>query len=61
VVATAAGLAAGVCPAVASAEETYSDSRVGPQFALIRTGQIEDPLEHLLERVSVLSETNGIG
>jgi hypothetical protein len=61
VVTTAAGLAAGVCPAVASAEETYADSRVGPQFALIRTGQIEDPLEHLLERVSVLSETNGIG
>ncbi len=40
----------------ASAEESYTNSPLGPQFALVKTGQIDDPLEKVLEHTTVLGE-----
>ncbi len=46
---------ASVLPATAAhADETHTDSHNGPQVALISTGQIDDPLEDVLEHVAVL-------
>jgi hypothetical protein len=58
-VALTAGAASawGAGAGTASADESYGDgSRIGPQTALIRTGQIEDPLEHVLDHVTVTTE-----
>lgn len=48
---------------VASADENYGgDATFGPSFALVRTGQIEDPMENVLERLTLLAETtSGMG
>ncbi|MGW8982330.1 hypothetical protein ACWGQ9_06710 [Streptomyces parvus] len=51
---------ASVLPAAvtaAHADETHTDSHNGPQVALIATGQIDDPLEDVLEHVAVLGRT----
>ncbi|MFG3407530.1 hypothetical protein [Streptomyces sp. NPDC048142] len=49
---------ASVLPAtVAHADETHTDAHNGPQVALIATGQIDDPLEDVLEHVAVLGRT----
>ncbi|MFE2975564.1 hypothetical protein [Streptomyces sp. NPDC059258] len=52
---------ASVLPAAAAtaahADETHTGSHNGPQVALIATGQIDDPLEDVLEHVSVLGRT----
>ncbi|GGR79739.1 hypothetical protein GCM10010284_11180 [Streptomyces rubiginosohelvolus] len=48
---------ASVLPATAHADETHTDSHNGPQVALIATGQIDDPLEDVLEHVAVLGRT----
>ncbi|MCT6775321.1 hypothetical protein LXH09_01520 [Streptomyces sp. CS7] len=50
---------ASVLPATATAhaDETHTDSHNGPQVALIATGQIDDPLEDVLEHVAVLGRT----
>ncbi|WP_239144292.1 hypothetical protein [Streptomyces sp. SID14515] len=42
---------------VAHADETHTDAHNGPQVALIATGQIDDPLEDVLEHVAVLGRT----
>ncbi|MFF5770323.1 hypothetical protein ACFY8V_24010 [Streptomyces californicus] len=57
---TAFGLTvvASVLPATAAhADETHTDAHNGPQVALIATGQIDDPLEDVLEHVAVLGRT----
>ncbi len=38
----------------AYADETHTNAHNGPQVALISTGQIDDPLEDVLEHVAVL-------
>ncbi|MFH8375057.1 hypothetical protein ACH4A7_16205 [Streptomyces cyaneofuscatus] len=49
---------AAVLPATAAhADETHTDSHNGPQVALIATGQIDDPLEDVLEHVTVVGRT----
>ncbi|MER6189102.1 MULTISPECIES: hypothetical protein [Streptomyces] len=49
---------AAVLPATAAhADETHTDSHNGPQVALIATGQIDDPLEDVLEHVTVIGRT----
>ncbi|MET8375595.1 hypothetical protein [Streptomyces microflavus] len=49
---------AAVLPATAShADETHTDAHNGPQVALIATGQIDDPLEDVLEHVTVIGRT----
>ncbi|MFR9726179.1 hypothetical protein ACL02R_22845 [Streptomyces sp. MS19] len=50
----AAALGAGA----AAADEHYAgDTRIGPRFALIGTGQIDDPLEDVLEHATILGDT----
>ncbi|MGW7402091.1 hypothetical protein ACWGH7_37180 [Streptomyces cyaneofuscatus] len=41
-------------PASAYADETHTNAHNGPQVALISTGQIDDPLEDVLEHIAVL-------
>ncbi|MEV5579798.1 hypothetical protein [Streptomyces parvus] len=41
----------------AHADETHTDSHNGPRVALIATGQIDDPLEDVLEHVAVFGRT----
>jgi hypothetical protein len=53
VAAAAGGTAVGAGPAAAA--EHYEGSQVGPQFALVRIGQVENPLAELLKHVAVLS------
>lgn len=44
-----------VLPATAAyADETHTNAHNGPQVALISTGQIDDPLEDVLEHIAVL-------
>ncbi|MDQ0985749.1 hypothetical protein [Streptomyces sp. V2I9] len=51
-------VAASVLPGTAAhADETHTDAHNGPQVALIATGQIDDPLEDVLEHVAVLGRT----
>ncbi|MEV0448186.1 hypothetical protein [Streptomyces sp. NPDC050600] len=50
--------AAVVFPAgTAGADETHSHSHNGPHVALISTGQIDDPLEDVLEHAAILGST----
>ncbi|MEO3750454.1 hypothetical protein [Streptomyces sp. B6B3] len=53
-VAATAGITTVLGAGGASADESYTDSPLGPQFALVKTGQIDDPLEKVLERATVL-------
>ncbi|MEV0010397.1 hypothetical protein AB0M10_13045 [Streptomyces sp. NPDC051840] len=53
----AAVLASVVPAAGAQADETHAGSHNGPQVALIATGQVDDPLEDVLEHVTVLGTT----
>ncbi|MGP3970388.1 hypothetical protein [Streptomyces sp. 6N223] len=56
-VALTAGAASALGAGAASADESYGDNaRLGPQFALIRIGQVEDPLEHVLDHVTVSAD-----
>ncbi|MEE1929798.1 hypothetical protein V1J52_16660 [Streptomyces sp. TRM 70351] len=41
----------------ASADETHSGSHNAPRVALVSTGQIDDPLEDVLEHAAVLGTT----
>ncbi|SFC23997.1 hypothetical protein SAMN05421773_102409 [Streptomyces aidingensis] len=41
----------------ARADETHHNSHNGPQWSLISTGQIDDPLEDVLEHATVLGRT----
>lgn len=40
-----------LCSGAAHADETHKDSHNAPRVALINTGQIDDPLEDVLEHV----------
>ncbi|MFJ4962360.1 hypothetical protein EES43_13515 [Streptomyces sp. ADI96-02] len=58
---TALGMtvAASVLPAgSASADETHTDSHNAPHVSLISTGQIDDPLEDVLEHVALLGRNS---
>ncbi|MEV1052811.1 hypothetical protein [Streptomyces sp. NPDC049887] len=50
------GALAGPC-GLAHADETHSDSHNAPVVALVSTGQIDDPLEDVLEHAAVLGST----
>ncbi|MFE5589773.1 hypothetical protein [Streptomyces sp. NPDC056549] len=41
----------------AAADETHSHSHNGPNVSLISTGQIDDPLEDVLEHAAILGHT----
>ncbi|MER6095661.1 hypothetical protein ABT154_07305 [Streptomyces sp. NPDC001728] len=41
----------------AAADETHSHSHNGPNVSLISTGQIDDPLEDVLEHAAILGRT----
>jgi hypothetical protein len=41
----------------AHADETHTDAHNGPRVSLISTGQIDDPLEDVLEHVAILGST----
>lgn len=43
------------------ADETHTDSHNAPQVALIATGQVDDPLEDVLEHATVLGGTQVTG
>ncbi|MFD7231551.1 hypothetical protein [Streptomyces sp. NPDC059881] len=47
---------AGRC-GLAQADETHTDSHNAPVVALISTGQIDDPLEDVLEHAAVFGTT----
>ncbi|KOX24958.1 MULTISPECIES: hypothetical protein [unclassified Streptomyces] len=57
--------ATGVCAAVAvllsagtaAADETHLHSHNGPNVSLVSTGQIDDPLEDVLEHAAILGGT----
>lgn len=53
----AALMAVGLSVAEARADETHTHSHNGPQVGLIQTGQIDDPLEDVLEHAAVLGTT----
>ncbi|MER5552702.1 hypothetical protein ABT001_13640 [Streptomyces sp. NPDC002793] len=53
----AALLAAGLSAGTAYADETHTDAHNAPHFALVQTGQIDDPLEDVLEHAAVLGTT----
>ncbi|MFE4370275.1 hypothetical protein ACFRMN_18920 [Streptomyces sp. NPDC056835] len=57
----AAGIAAtavvtGVPVGTASADETHHDSHNGSRFTLIHTGQIDDPMEDVLEHTLLFGD-----
>ncbi|MFC9945213.1 hypothetical protein [Streptomyces pratensis] len=53
----AALLAAGLSAGSAYADETHTNSHNAPRVGLIQTGQIDDPLEDVLEHAAVLGTT----
>lgn len=50
-------LAVGLPAGAAHADETHTNSHNAPRFSLISTGQIDDPLEDVLEHATVLGRT----
>ncbi|OII59723.1 hypothetical protein BJP40_28810 [Streptomyces sp. CC53] len=53
-VAGAAALAAALTGGSAHADESNTHSHNGPRVALVNAGQIDDPMEDVLEHVAVL-------
>jgi hypothetical protein len=49
--------AAGMSQGVAHADETHTDAHNGHRVTLISTGQIDDPLEDVLEHAAILGST----
>lgn len=45
-------------PAIAQADETHTHAHNGPVVTLISTGQIDDPLEDVLEHPAILGNTS---
>ncbi|MFD4995294.1 hypothetical protein [Streptomyces buecherae] len=43
---------------VAHADETHTDSHNAPVVALISTGQIDDPMEDVLEHAAIFGQTS---
>ncbi|GGR27418.1 membrane protein [Streptomyces cinereoruber] len=58
---TATGAMAAVtvllCAGTAAADETHLHSHNGPNVSLVSTGQIDDPLEDVLEHAAILGGT----
>ncbi|MFI5807429.1 hypothetical protein [Streptomyces sp. NPDC051561] len=52
-----AALAVAVSAPVAYADETHQNSHNAPRVALLSTGQIDDPLEDVLEHAAILGRT----
>ncbi|MET9512546.1 hypothetical protein ABZX62_29585 [Streptomyces flavidovirens] len=50
-------LAVGLPAGAAHADETHSNSHNAPRVALINTGQIDDPMEDVLEHATILGRT----
>ncbi|OEJ27464.1 hypothetical protein AR457_26375 [Streptomyces agglomeratus] len=50
-------MAVGLPAAAAHADETHNNGHNGPRVMLISTGQIDDPLEDVLEHATVLGRT----
>ncbi|MGW7080733.1 hypothetical protein [Streptomyces sp. NPDC054866] len=48
-VASMAAVPSALCSGAAHADETHENSHNAPRVALINTGQIDDPLEDVLE------------
>ncbi|MFF8605361.1 hypothetical protein ACF06X_05445 [Streptomyces sp. NPDC015346] len=42
---------------IAQADETHSGSHNGPNLSLISIGQVDDPLEDVLEHAAILGTT----
>lgn len=49
----AAAASPALCAGVAAADENYHDSPVHGGFSLVRVGQVDDPLEDVLEHASL--------
>ncbi|MER0244611.1 hypothetical protein ACMA1D_31265 [Streptomyces sp. 796.1] len=59
--AAGATLLASALPAgIAHADETHSNSHNAPRMALISTGQIDDPMEDVLEHAALLGRTSTV-
>lgn len=54
----AALIAVGLPTGAAHADETHTNSHNAPHVSLIHTGQIDDPLEDVLEHTAVLGTTH---
>ncbi|MGR8011246.1 hypothetical protein [Streptomyces hypolithicus] len=50
-------VAVGLPAGAAYADETHSNSHNAPRVSLISTGQIDDPLEDVLEHAAILGRT----
>ncbi|MFB4421604.1 hypothetical protein C5F59_010985 [Streptomyces sp. QL37] len=50
-------MAVGLSAGSAYADETHTHSHNAPHVALIQTGQIDDPLEDVLEHAAILGTT----
>ncbi|GGW94210.1 membrane protein [Streptomyces chryseus] len=48
-------MAVGLSAGVAHADETHTNAHNAPRVMLISTGQIDDPLEDVLEHTAILS------
>ncbi|WUT65913.1 hypothetical protein OG257_36595 [Streptomyces sp. NBC_00683] len=55
---SAALIAAGLPTGAAHADETHTNSHNAPHVSLIQTGQIDDPLEDVLEHTAILGTTH---
>ncbi|MGP3926619.1 hypothetical protein [Streptomyces sp. 8N616] len=56
VVGGAGAVAAGLPAAAAHADETHHNSHNAPRVALISTGQIDDPMEDVLEHTLLIGD-----
>ncbi|MEV3991674.1 hypothetical protein AB0J57_22460 [Streptomyces sp. NPDC049837] len=54
-------LAAIVSPGVAHADEAHSGSDNGHHLTLLSIGQIDDPMEDVLEHVAILGHNKVVG
>lgn len=54
-------LAAVLAPATAHADEAHSGSDNGHRVSLVSIGQIDDPMEDVLEHVAVLGHNKVVG
>ncbi|MFE4533580.1 hypothetical protein ACFRKB_00740 [Streptomyces scopuliridis] len=52
----ATAVVTGLPAGVASADETHRDSHNGSRFTLINTGQIDDPMEDVLEHTLLFGD-----
>ncbi|MFE2597674.1 hypothetical protein ACFXCZ_14420 [Streptomyces sp. NPDC059396] len=53
---TATAMATGLPAGAATADETHTNSHNGPNVSLISTGQIDDPMEDVLEHTLLFGD-----